>query len=184
MKKNQSGWYEDIATLFTPERVVAGFSAPPKDARPVQTVDKAHGRLEVRTLAASADLKTSLAWPGAEQVFRVERTFTRLSDGQRMHDVSLGITGLPPAEADAPRSLALVRGHWRIENQLHYRRDATLREDWSRVRRGHAPQVLASLNNLVLGLLLRRKVQNVPKARREYAAHLSEALKLLTTSPT
>ena len=184
VKKNQSELYQDITTLFTPERIVAGFSAPPKDLRQTTTVEKAHGRLEVRTLTASADLKTYLDWPYAAQVFRVERTFTRLSDGKRMHDVSLGITSLSPAEADAPRLLALVRGHWGIENQLHYRRDATLREDWSRVRRGHAPQVLATLNNLGLGLLLRRKVTNVPEARRKYAAHISEALNLILTSPT
>ncbi|MDL1897121.1 hypothetical protein FBQ82_12670 [Anaerolineae bacterium CFX7] len=112
----------------------------------------------------------------------MERTFTRLSDGKVMHDVSFGITSLKASEANAARVLALVRGHWRIENQLHYRRDATLREDWCQVRRGRAPQVLATLNNLVLGLLLRRKVVNVPAARRKYAADFSTALNLITTS--
>jgi hypothetical protein len=75
--------------------------------------------------------------------------------------------------------LGWVRGHRLIENGLHYRRDATLREDWSQVRRGHAPKVLAALNNVVLGLLLRRGVTNVPKARRRYAAHPEPALALL-----
>ena len=49
---------------------------------------------------------------------------------------------------------------------------------------GRAPQVVAILNNLVLGLLLRRKLKNVPEARRTYAAHISEAWQLITTSPT
>jgi predicted transposase YbfD/YdcC len=184
VKENQSALYDDIATLFAPERVVPGFSAPQKDFRTATTVEKGHGRLEVRTLTASAELKTYLGWPYAEQVFGVERTFTRLSDGKGMHDISFGITSLKPSEANAKRLLGFVRGHWQIENQLHYRRDATLREDWCQVRRGHAPQVLAIVNNLVLGLLLRRKVKNVPEARRNYAAHISEAWQLLTTSPT
>ncbi|RIK34207.1 MAG: ISAs1 family transposase [Chloroflexi bacterium] len=182
VKTNQSDLYDDIQTLFAPEQVVPGFSAPKKDFRTAKTVDKGHGRLEVRTLTASAELKTYLGWPYAEQVFRLERTFTRLSDGKVMHDVSFGITSLKASEANAARVLALVRGHWRIENQLHYRRDATLREDWCQVRRGRAPQVLATLNNLVLGLLLRRKVVNVPAARRKYAADFSTALNLITTS--
>ncbi len=183
VKTNQSELYDDIETLFAPESVVPGFSAPKKDFRTAKTVDKGHGRLEVRTLTASAELKTYLGWPYAEQVFRLERTFTRLSDGKVTHKVSFGITSLKPSEADAARLLAIVRGHWRIENQLHYRRDATLREDWCQVRRGRAPQVLATLNNLVLGLLLRRRVVNVPAARRKYAADLPAALKLVIASP-
>ncbi len=184
VKGNQSALYDDSATLFTPERVVAGFSAPKQDFRTAETTEKDHGRLELRTLTASAALKTYLGWPYAEQVFRITRTFTRLRDGKVMHESSFGITSLKPTEADATQLLGLVRGHWAIENQLHYRRDATLREDWCQVRRGHAPQVLATLNNLRLGLLLRRKVKNVPAARRKYAAHIPEALRLFTTSPT
>ena len=184
VKENQSDLYDDIATLFAPERVTAGFSAPKKDFRTAETTEKGHGRLEVRTLTASAELKAYLGWPYAEQVFRLERRFTRLADGQVLQEVSFGITSLKPSEANAERLSALVRGHWQIENKLHYRRDATLREDWCQVRRGHAPQVLAILNNLVLGMLLRRKVTNVPAARRKYAADISEAWQLLTTSPT
>jgi predicted transposase YbfD/YdcC len=184
VKANQSALQDDIATLFAPEHVTAGFSAPKKDFREAKTVEKGHGRLEVRTLLASAELKTYLGWPYAEQVFRLERTFTRWSDGKVMHDVSFGITSLQPSEANAGRLLALVRGHWQIENKLHYRRDATLREDWCQVRRGRAPQILAILNNVLLGLLLRRKVENVPAARRKYAADFPEALRLITASPT
>ena len=184
VKENQSDLYDDIATLFAPERVTAGFSAPKKDFRTAETTEKGHGRLEVRTLTASAELKAYLGWPYAEQVFRLERRFTRLADGQVLQEVSFGITSLKPSEANAERLSALVRGHWQIENKLHYRRDATLREDCCQVRRGHAPQVLAILNNLVLGMLLRRKVTNVPAARRKYAADISEAWQLLTTSPT
>src|ERR671924_648965 len=72
-----------------------------------------------------------------------------------------GVSSLPAHLADPKRLLALTRGHWGIENGLHYRRDATMREDHSQLRMGHAPEMLAVLNNIVLGLLARQGVTNV-----------------------
>jgi hypothetical protein len=63
-----------------------------------------------------------------------------------------------------------------IENGLHYRRDATMREDHAQVRMGHAPQMLAILNNTVLGLLARQGETNVAHARREFAYYFEQAL--------
>jgi predicted transposase YbfD/YdcC len=54
-----------------------------------------------------------------------------------------------------------VRGHWRIENRLHWSRDVTLGEDARRVRSGAAPQVLAALNNCALGVLHHRGCTNI-----------------------
>jgi hypothetical protein len=77
----------------------------------------------------------------------------RTVKGQTTVEVAYGITSLTPQEADAGRPLGLVRGHWRIENCLHYMRDVTLGEDACRVRKGAAPQVLAALRNAVIHLL-------------------------------
>ncbi|MCL4395922.1 MAG: ISAs1 family transposase, partial [Chloroflexi bacterium] len=60
-----------------------------------------------------------------------------------------------------------------------YRRDDTLKEDRCTLRLGHAAEAMAVLNNLVLGLLLRRGVKNVPDVRRDYAAHPKLALPLI-----
>ena len=76
----------------------------------------------------------------------------------------------------------MARGHWGIENGLHYRRDETLREDWCHLRLGHAQRMMAAINNLVLGLLLRRGVNNVPQQRRRFAARWDEALQLITSA--
>jgi predicted transposase YbfD/YdcC len=179
VKDNQSDLYDDIATLFAPERVTKGFSAPKKDLRTAETLEKGHGRLELRKLTASCELKAYLGWPYAEQVFRIERTFTRQADGKQMHEISFGITSLTPHEADATCLLGLVREHWQIENALHYRRDVTFREDWCTLRRGKAPQLMAALNNLVLGILRRTGETNLPHARRYYDAHFDQAAKLL-----
>ena len=179
VKDNQPHLLADIQTLFAPEPCIQGFSPAPKDFRSAATLEKGHGRLERRTLMASRDLKGYVDWPYAEQVFRLEREFTRLNTGQVTQEVVYGVSSLTTSEADAARLLAITRRHWGIESGLHYRRDVTLREDRSRVRTGQAPQVLAVINNLVLGLLARLGYINAPQARRHFAAHLEEAVNLV-----
>ncbi len=85
-----------------------------------------------------------------------------------MDEVVYGLASLTASEAGPEQVLGFVRGQWGIENGPHYRRDATLREDWCYVRIGHAPQMLTLINNVVLGLLLRRGVRKVPEARRRF----------------
>ncbi len=68
-------------------------------------------------------------WPIAEQVFNLERHFVRLADGRVTDETVYGVTSLTAREASAERLLQLDRRHWGIENELHYRRDETLRED-------------------------------------------------------
>jgi predicted transposase YbfD/YdcC len=184
VKANQSELSADIQTLFAPEHVTKGFSPSKKDLRCAHTLEKRHGRIERRTLTASADLKGYLGWPYAEQVFQIERHFTRLKDGKVTHELGYGITSLTPHEANAQRLLELVREHWAIETRLHYRRDQTLREDWCQVRRGTAPHVLATLNNLIIGFLLRQGESNLPRMRRRFNAFLHEALQLVLAAPS
>lgn len=180
VKDNQPQLRNDIETLFEPERYVKGFSTASKDFRTATTMDKGHGRLERRTLSLSEELKGYLDWPYAEQVFKLERHTERIRDGKTRQQIVYGITSLKAEEAGAERLLGLIRGHWQIENGLHYRRDETLREDWCHLRMGHAQHMMAAINNLTLGLLLRRGVNNVPQVRRRYAAHWREALQLIT----
>jgi predicted transposase YbfD/YdcC len=75
----------------------------------------------------------------------------------------------------------LVRGHWGIENRLHYVRDGTLGEDGCRVRSGAAPQVLAALRNAVIHLLDGVQAPSKAAAVRRFAAHPEEAVRLLFT---
>jgi len=172
-----------IEILFQPEPCLPGFSAGTPDVRTARTVEKGHGRLEQRTLTASSELREYLDWPYVEQVFKLERRWERVKDGRVTQDVVYGLTSLTAEEAHPERLLSLVRAQWGIENGLHYRRDETLREDWCRVRMGQAAQILTQINNLVIGLLLRRGVKNVPEARRRFAAHLDEAVQAVLRCP-
>lgn len=184
IKDNQPETRQDIERLFAPEPVVKGFSpASHDDFRTAQTTEKAHGRIEQRTITTSSALKDYLNWPGVAQVFKVERTFRRLKDGQVMHQVVYGVTSLSASEAHPDQLLELVRKHWEIENGLHYRRDDTLREDRCTLRKGHAPEVMATINNLVLGLLLRRGVTNVPDVRRDLDADPKQAVPFILNRP-
>jgi hypothetical protein len=146
----------------------------------VQT-DKGHGRREVRRLTSSTALAGYLDWPGVQQVFRVERE--RTCGGQTTCEVAYGLTSLPRARASAARLLELNRGHWRIENQLHYVRDVTLGEDACRVRSGAAPQLLASLRNTLLSLLNAGGYKNKAEALRFFAARPLQAYHLVRDPP-
>jgi predicted transposase YbfD/YdcC len=183
IKNNQPEVRQAIETLFQPEPCLPGFSAGTPDVRTARTVEKGHGRLEQRTLTASSELREYLDWPYVEQVFKLERRWERVKDGRVTQDVVYGLTSLTAEEAHPERLLSLVRAQWGIENGLHYRRDETLREDWCRVRMGQAAQILTLINNLVIGLLLRRGVKNVPEARRRFAAHLDEAVQAVLRCP-
>ena len=73
------------------------------------------------------------------------------------------------AQASPARLADLIRGHWTIENGLHYVRDVTFAEDASQVRAGTAPQVMACLRNLAIGALSRARPVNLATALRHHA---------------
>jgi predicted transposase YbfD/YdcC len=183
VKENQPQLREDIVATFQPAPCAPGFSSGPTDFQMAATVNKGHGRTETRTLTTSSSLRGFLDWPGMAQVFQLERlVHDHLTDEVRC-EVVYGLTSLTAAEAGPRRLLHLVRLHWGIENGLHYRRDVTFKEDACRLRQPVAQRILATLNNLILGLLLGRGVTNVPQARRRFAAHPAEALTMLSGSP-
>ncbi len=179
VKDNQSTLRQDIELLFQPEKTVKGFSQGTTDFRTAETVEKKHGRLERRRLTVSAELQDYLNWPGARQVFKLERQFIRVADGHLTHEVVYGITSLGPQAGSPQRLLHLIRSHWGIENGLHYRRDETLREDWCHLKRGQAARAMAVINNLIVGLILRLGRTNLAEARRYFDAHPHQAQRLI-----
>lgn len=136
-------------------RLTPGFAPTPTDFKTAKTVNKDHGRLEVRALTASSVLKDYLDWPYLEQVFKLERRFIDLKTGQITAQTRYGLTSLSSDQARPEQLLDYVRAYWGIENGLHYRRDVTFKEDRCRLRIGHAARTMATLNNLVLALILR-----------------------------
>jgi hypothetical protein len=145
--------------------------------------EEGHGRVEVRTITTTTWVNGYLAgWPGVAQAFRVGRE--RRARGVTTAEVVSGITSLTRAAADATRLLGLVRSHWGVENGLHHVRDETFREDRCRVRRGHAPRVLASLRNVAVHLLRGTDHPSIAAATRAMAARPDLALAMLNAPPS
>src|SRR5256885_5987094 len=91
-----------------------------------RTVDKGHGRTEIRRLLSTTALNDYLDWPDVGQVFELERV--RVLAGKTEAEVVYGITSLRREEAGARRLMGLVRGHWGIENGSHPVRGVALGE--------------------------------------------------------
>lgn len=107
-----------------------------------------------------------------------ELTRERTIKGKTEVEVVHGITNLSREQADAGRLLELVREHWAIENGSHYRRDVTLGEDASRIRKGAAPQVMAAVRNTIIHLS-KGIAGSLASSVRRLANCLPEALSLL-----
>ena len=103
----------------------------------------------------------------------------RKKTGEVREEAVVGVTSLRPERADAARVLALVRGHWHIENQSHWVRDVTFDEDRSQVRCGSIPQIMAALRNTAVGLLRWAGYTNIAAACRRLAAQPTQALVLI-----
>lgn len=151
------------------------------------TTDVAHGRIETRTCAL-LNLDTTPGeyahLPGRRQAFRITRERTVQRTGKHTVETTYGLTSLAPARAGPAEVLALNRGHWEIENRLHYVRDVSFDEDRSRVRTGRLPRNLACLSNAAISIVrLHGRFPYQPQAHRHYAARQGEALRDVLTPP-
>jgi predicted transposase YbfD/YdcC len=170
VKRNQATLYEGIGLLFR--------QPPPGEAFGVAEQTNKHGdRVEVRKVWSSSALEGYLDWPWARQVCKVQREV--VWKGKERVEVRFGITSLGADRADGARLLKEVRGHWAIENRLHYVRDVTMGEDASQERRGSAPQVMAALRNTVLAILRGAGATNIAAALRQVAWTQGTVLPLL-----
>jgi len=112
-------------------------------------------------------------------VFRIRREVSDLVGTHRSTEVAFGVTSLSPERADPARLLQLVRGHWEIENRVHWVRDVTFGEDRSQVRTAGSPHSLATMRNLAIGALRLAGNDNIAQALRWVARDPHRALSLL-----
>lgn len=177
LKANQAGLYQAVAAAFAERDAGAGLSYRHATHR---EVDKGHGRVEVRTTTVIDDpallawLNPARAWPGLAGVARVEAE--RRLGGARSQETRYYLASIAAARPvhDA------VRGHWGIENGVHWVLDMAFREDLCRVRVGHGAHNFSLLRRLSLNLLRQdRATRSGIKARRLKAA-LSPAYLLAT----
>jgi predicted transposase YbfD/YdcC len=180
IKGNQPRTHWAIEKLFVHEVCNLRQGAPlSKHCQMASQVNKGHGRIEKRTIMVSTELNDYLEWPCVAQVFRIERTIWHEKFKGSTRQVVYGLTSLSSKEAPPEKLLSLVRNYWGIESGLHYRRDVTLREDATRLTVGGAGHMMATFNNLVVGICLLHGFHNLAKARRLFDAKPAKALGLI-----
>jgi len=185
VKENQPRLYEDIERLFAPDKPKPGFGKITTDFLTAHKTNYGHGRLEKRTIQTSAMLNDYLDWPGVGQVYRLEREFSWIRQGKTYKtscEIEFGITSLSRDQATPTKVLQSRRKHWLVETGLHYRRDVTFREDATRMTIGASGRILATVHNLVIGLIKRAGHDNAAKARRYYEGHIDQAFSLLISA--
>lgn len=130
-------------------------------------MDKAHGRIDKRSLWSQPIDGATLGLSGARQIFRIDLKSEHLRRGRVVkttQETSYRVTSLLPEEAGPQALMDLARGYWAIENAQHYRRDHTLREDHCLVRDTRAARTLSLCRSLAIFLYQpqRRRTRGQP----------------------
>jgi predicted transposase YbfD/YdcC len=183
----QHGDYLMVVKMNQPElwsAIDLLFRQPPwlpreQGAKRVHTHNGGHGRLERRTLEASTWLNDYLEWPGVQQVLRRTCYRKELKTGKVSRTVTYGITSPSPARASVKELEQFWRGHWSIENGVHYVRDETMGEDRCQVHSGVAAQALAALRNGILNAVRHRDWKNMAAAMRYFGSSPKRAFELV-----
>jgi predicted transposase YbfD/YdcC len=167
VKKNQKELHQAIEDYFETAEG-ADYRAVPLER--LEEVDSGHGRVEVRRYQLVPDLRTlpkPEQWKDLQGIARVEcerHRGDRVSTEVRYYITSFG--------QDVGRLAEAVRGHWGIENSLHWVLDVTFQEDDSRLRSGYGAENFAVIRHIALNLLKREPSKGSLK-RKRYKAALS-----------
>ena len=148
LKGNQGTLHEDVKFYFE-DCLASKFKGVEYDYH--ETIDGDHGRIETRRYwTASADWLPDKAWKNLSTIVMAQRE--RFINGTTRRETSYYVTSMG---SDAEGVARAVRGHWGIENSLHWVLDIAFREDESRIRKDHAPANFAVLIHMALNLLRR-----------------------------
>jgi predicted transposase YbfD/YdcC len=155
VKRNQPGLYAQLAAL------------PWRDVPVAYTKrERGHGRTGRRTLKVTSVAK-GLAFPHAGQAIKVLRR--RKVNGKWSREICYAVTSLTVTQASHAQLAAIIRGHWGIEDRLHWVRDMDFDEDRSQARTAAGPRVMASLRNLVITILRLAGAASIAAALRYHA---------------
>jgi predicted transposase YbfD/YdcC len=174
VKDNQPTLHRALAAL--------PWRAAPRDPDPGSP--RGHGRVEFRT-ATVIDLEGTEAgtlFPGAARAMKIVRRRTDTATGVTSTETVYAITSLGHRYADAVLLAIWLRGHWQIENTLHWVRDVTFGEDRSSVRTGAGPQVMAALRNTAINVSRLAGHSNIAAAQRHYSWTPGAAVEAITAA--
>jgi Transposase len=178
LKGNQGNLYNEVESFF--DAIVNERTLGYEISRH-ETIDGEHGRIETRKywhVNAPDYVKEKATWPGLVSVGMCEAR--RELNGQTSQEKRYYLSSL---EVDAERFAKAARGHWSIENSLHWILDVVFREDDCRVRVGHAAENFGLLRRIAVNLLQQEKTlkRGVKTKRLKAALDDRYLLKVLTT---
>jgi predicted transposase YbfD/YdcC len=139
--------------------------------------ERGHGRTERRTLKITS-VARGLAFPRAAQAIWIVRR--RQVKGKWSAETCYAVTSLTVTQATPVQFAAIIRGHWGIEDRLHWVRDTDFDEDRSQVCTASGPRTMASLRNLVITILRLAGTTNIAAALRYHARQPSRPLQTIT----
>jgi predicted transposase YbfD/YdcC len=168
VKKNQLNQYRQLTALPW-RQVEIGH----------RSKDRGHGREERRTIKV-VSVAAGLLFPYAVQAIQIKRRVRGLGPGAKWRTVTVyAITSLPVHQARPADLAAWIRGHWTIENKLHYVRDVAYGEDHSQTRTGNTPRAMATLRNLAISALRLAGETNIAQALRRLGRDATRPLAIL-----
>jgi predicted transposase YbfD/YdcC len=138
--------------------------------------ERGHGRTERRTLKVTS-VANGLPFPHAAQAIQITRR--RKVKGRWSRETCYAVTSLTITQASHFQLAAIIRGHWGIEDRLHWVRDTDFDEDRSQVRTAAGPRVMASLRNLVITILRLAGAASIASALRYHARRPSRSLQTI-----
>jgi len=144
-----------------------------------QAREKGHGRAERRTMKTTA-VAAGLAFPHAAQAIQIVRRRRPLTGKKWSTETVYAITSMTVIQARPADLARFIRGHWGIEDRLHWVRDVTYDEDRSQVRTGNGPRVMASLRNLAIAVLRLTGHTSIAAGLRYHARQPGRPLQTIT----
>jgi len=122
-----------------------------------------------------------LLFPHAAQAIQIRRRRRSLTSNRWSTETVYAVTSLTPRDAGPQQLADIVRGHWKIEDQLHWVRDVTFDEDRSQIRTCNGPRVMATLRNLAISVLRLTGATNIAAALRYHARRPHRPLQTIMT---
>lgn len=166
VKTNQSALFHQIKAIIADKT---------KYSSHYTTLETNKGRQELRSVTVSNNIEgISKDWVGVQQVIGVHREV--INKGKKSTETAYFISS---RNGNAFLYSEGIRGHWGIENSLHWIKDVTLKEDASKIKKGHAPAILSTLKNIAINIFRENGYKSIAVAIRLVSNDINTLCKLV-----
>ncbi len=141
------------------------------------TIEKNRGRIETRTVTVYNNLEGMRPdWKGLKRIVKVERGANHIKAAKHTAETAYFISSATECAREFNRG---IRGHWHIENSLHWTKDVVFKEDASKIKAGNAPENISLIKSMVMTVFRKNDFTSMTKAIRVVANDLPLMVSLL-----